>query len=352
MREKEFSLASLELASNQEGSGGLWIERNKRSWRITSSTFFWSFWVLGLLVIAGPLPGQAEDEKDARLQQDNYERGIRPEIAALLSKIDRLQAAASGLQDEVGALQTANVEFGNEVKTLETSEAKLQTEVNSLQASNTTLKSELTAVQSNHALALGPFVSVNPNSEIGVAGPNITFTGANIHIVSGSGSTYDKGAPRGLGNLIIGYDEDPINALAGDSVANLPIMQTAGFPSRLQPGDRGGSHNLIIGGGNRFTQSAFAGFIVGERNTIAGIGASVSGGFFNNASFYDSVSGGLRNTSYGIFSSVSGGLLNESVGELSSITGGYDNYASGGSATVTGGTGNNASNPFDDLPFP
>jgi hypothetical protein len=350
MREKEFSLASLELASNQEGSGGLWIERRKRSWRMASSTFFWSFWFLGLLVIPGLLSGQAEDEKDARLQRDNYERGIRPEIAALLSKIDRLQAAVSGLQDKVGALQTANVEFGNQVKTLETSEANLQTEVNSLQASNTTLKSELAAVQSNHALALGPFVSVNPNSEIGVAGPNITFTGANIHIVSGSGSTYDKGAPRGLGNLIIGYDEDPINALAGDAVAGLPIMQTAGSPSQLQPGDRGGSHNLIIGGGNRFTRSAFGGFVAGERNTVAGIGASVSGGYLNGANFYGSVSGGLRNTVNGVFSSVSGGLLNNSSGELSSITGGYINEADGTCATVTGGADNNASNPFDDLP--
>jgi hypothetical protein len=350
MRKKEFSLAILELASHQQENGGLRIKRKERFLRIYSLTFFWWFWVLGLLLIPGPLSGQAEDEKDARLQQDNYERALRPEIAALLNKIDRLQAAISGLQGKVGALQAANVEFGNEVKTLETSEASLQTEVNSLQTNNTSLKNELAAVQSNHALALGPFVSVNPNAEIGVAGPNITFTGANIHIVSGSGSTYDKGAPRGLGNLIIGYDEDPINALAGDAVGGLPIMQTAGFPSQLQPGDRGGSHNLIIGGGNRFTRAAFGGFVAGERNTVAGIGASVSGGYLNGANFYGSVSGGLRNTVNGVFGSASGGLLNDSSGELSSITGGYINEASGTCATVTGGADNSASNPFDDLP--
>jgi hypothetical protein len=40
----------------------------------------------------------------------------------------------------------------------------------------------------------------------GVVGPNIVFTGANIHIVDGSGSTDDNGgALRGLGNLVIGY---------------------------------------------------------------------------------------------------------------------------------------------------
>ena len=61
--------------------------------------------------------------------------------------------------------------------------------------------------------ALNSFVTVDPNPENGVIGPHITFKGANIHIVSGSGSTNDNGSPTGLGNLIIGYDENP--ALAG-----------------------------------------------------------------------------------------------------------------------------------------
>src|SRR5205823_4276431 len=102
--------------------------------------------------------------------------------------------------------------------------------------------------------------------EIGVIGPNITFKGANIHIVSGSGRTDDNGNPTGLGNLIIGYDEDPKNSLTGDSSDGIPINAAPGVPSPLSPGDRGGSHNLVIGGGNRFTQAAFGGFVAGERN--------------------------------------------------------------------------------------
>src|SRR5262245_38588527 len=35
---------------------------------------------------------------------------------------------------------------------------------------------------------------------------DVYFTGCNVHIVSGSGST--EGAVNGLGNLIIGYNED------------------------------------------------------------------------------------------------------------------------------------------------
>ncbi|MGA8660600.1 MAG: hypothetical protein WB586_31185 [Chthoniobacterales bacterium] len=91
--------------------------------------------------------------------------------------------------------------------------------------------------------------------------------GANIHIISGMGTTNDNGNPSGLGNLIIGYDEGP---------------DVLGF-SALNAGDRGGSHNLIIGRGNRFTNLAFGGLVAGELNTISAEGNTVSGGFNNTA---------------------------------------------------------------------
>jgi trimeric autotransporter adhesin len=208
----------------------------------------------------------------------------------------------------------------------------------------------LAAVQSNHALALGPFVSVDPNPEIGVIGPNITFSGANIHIVSGSGSTNDNGAATGLGNLIIGYDEDPINPLTGDSSLGLPtIMQTSGSPSPLNPGDRGGSHNLVIGGGIRFTRAAFGGFVAGERNTINSFGASVSAGFNNAASgLFASVSG-VRNFASGLFASISSGGLNQASGTDASVSGGFENNASGVAASVSGGFTNTASGFFPSV---
>lgn len=134
--------------------------------------------------------------------------------------------------------------------------------------------------------------------------------------MSGSGSTADNGNPTGLGNLIIGYDEDP----------TLPISNPSNPP--LGPGDRGGSHNLVIGSFNRFTQVAFGGFVAGERNIIEGTGASVLGGFHNTA-----------NRS---FSSVSGGSFNFASGSDASILGGQSNTASGDEATVCGGNGNTA----------
>lgn len=89
--------------------------------------------------------------------------------------------------------------------------------------------------------------------------PNITFKGANIHIVTGTNATNDNidhgGRLTGLGNLIIGYDE-----LAMFQVAN-----------------RGGSHNLVIGKFNSFTSAAFGSLVAGEFNTISAEAASISG---------------------------------------------------------------------------
>jgi hypothetical protein len=131
----------------------------------------------------------------------------------------------------------------------------------SLQASNTSLQKQLTVVQANPALDLGPYVKVDPDGELDLAGPQITFTGANIHIESGQGSTDDE---SGLGNLIIGYNEFPND----------------GGP--LGPHQRFGGHNLVIGPGHRYTGDD--GLVAGRLNTISGQGATVTSGSGNVAS--------------------------------------------------------------------
>jgi hypothetical protein len=312
MQERELNCATIGVATctdiscratAEETNRGLQIGKGRSFGRIASLTILRSLIAAGFVVALAPLHAQADEE----------ERGRDKKIEALEAKVESLQATVSALKSQIDTLQ-----------------------------------GRLSAVQSNPALALGPFVSVDPNPEIGVVGPNIIFSGANIHIVSGSGATDDHGNPSGLGNLIIGYDEDPINSLTGDSSLGLPtIMQTSGFPSPLNPGDRGGSHNLVIGGGNRFTRAAFGGFVAGERNTIQSFGASVSGGFFNNASgLFASVSGGIRNIASGLFASISSGGLNDASGTDASVSGGFENFASGDGATISGGVSNSANGLF------
>ncbi len=292
MKERELNCATIGVAIRTDISGRATAEETSRAlrigkWRIfgrtANLTILRSLIAASFVLALAPLPARADEE----------ERGRDKKFEALEAKVESLQATVSALESQIDTLQASNTTLQNEIK--------------SQKSSNATLQSQLAAVQSNHALLLGPFVNVDPNPEIGVVGPNITFSGANIHIVSGSGMTNDNLAPTGLGNLIIGYDEDPV------------LFDR----SPLNTGDRGGSHNLVIGSGHRFTKAAFGGLLAGELNTISNLGASVSGGLDNIASgFFASVSGGLKNTASGFFATVSGGS---------------DNFAAGSGTVVLGG---------------
>ena len=165
------------------------------------------------------------------------------------------------------------------------------------------------------------------NGEInGLAGPHVIFTGANLHIRSGSGSTDDGGSLTGLGNLVVGYNEDQI----------------------IMPFGRGGSHNLVVGLEHEY--SSYGGFVAGKSNDVTSASASVSGGERNIASGNrSSVSGGYDNTASGIWASVSGGYYNTASNYYSSVSGGFWNTASGRRSSVSGGRLNTASNYYSSV---
>lgn len=197
--------------------------------------------------------------------------------------------------------------------------AALQGQVTTLQSSNSTLTSQisllqtaLTNVQNNNALALGPYVSIVSGIENGLKGPHLIIKGANVHIESGSGTTVDS---TGLGNLVVGYDEDSLAASTIDA-------------------NRTGSHNLVIGPYHEFISSG--GFISGYANFTSTDYASVTGGLCNDAGpveypFLCGYPGGAYDAS------VSGGYGNWASGEFSSVSGGEQNTASGGASSVLGG---------------
>jgi cell division protein FtsB len=307
MQERELNCATIGVANRTDISGRATAEETSRAsrigkgrsfGRIASLTILRSLIAAGFVVALAPLPAQADEE----------ERGRDKKFEALEAKLESLQATVSALESQIDTLQK-----------------------------------QLAAVQSNHALLLGPFVNVDPNPEIGVIGPNIVFSGANIHIVSGSGATNDNFSATGLGNLIIGYNEDPQFYFDESPGNDLPL-------SPLNPGDRGGSHNLVIGAANRFTRATFGGVVVGTANTIDGYGASVSGGAGNTARFYGaSVSAGFLNFAADDCASVSGGRFNFAGSPFSSVSGGQGNTTArssgnfGFGASVSGGTGNTAS---------
>ncbi len=146
---------------------------------------------------------------------------------------------------------------------------------------------------------LEDYVRIDLNPINGMAGPHIIFEGVNVHIESGSGRTDDFGAPFGLGNLIVGYNEQ-------DNV----------------PGFRSGSHNLVVGSAHSFTSTA--GLIAGFANELNAPNASITGGSGNRAT--------------GWAASVTGGENNLAAGNLSSIVGGLGNAGRGNHTTGLGGT--------------
>ncbi len=275
----------------------------------------------------------------------------------LLALITTLNAEVATLQGQVTTLQSSNATLTSEVTSLQGSNTTLQSDVTTLASELTILTSQvsalqtaLTSVQNNAALELGPYVSVDSGEENGLKGPHLIFSGANVHIESGSGTTVDT---TGLGNLVVGYDEDSLAPSAIDS-------------------NRTGSHNLVIGPQHEFTASGgvvggYANFTSANYSSVTGgecnaagsapypfactetggaaDAASVSGGLSGIASgFESSVSGGTSNTASGTISSVSGGQNNTATGPSSSICGGWKNTASSYQSSVSGGYSNTASN--------
>ncbi len=129
--------------------------------------------------------------------------------------------------------------------------------------------------------------------------PEVVFSGVNVRIINGMGSTETT---NGAGNLIVGYNED----------------QNA---EGIGPRKHTGSHNIIVGEGNYF--SSYGGIVAGQMNAIHGPFASVLCGSFNMAS--------------GSYSSVSGGYAGKATEYAASVTGGFQNHATGSACTVCGG---------------
>ncbi len=194
------------------------------------------------------------------------------------------------------------------------------------------------------------YITVQQGKINGLKGPHLIIEGCNVHVRSGSGDSLDGTVdranqaelpgttPTGRGNLIVGYNETPLD----------------------HDPERGGSHNLIVGPGHDFTSVGSAVFGQENRatrpaasvtggwgNEADGYAASVSGGTYNQAtSFYASVSGGWDNEAAAAYSSVSGGKENTANGIYASISGGEYNIASGQYSSVAGGRGNVASGDY------
>jgi len=157
----------------------------------------------------------------------------------------------------------------------------------------------------------------------GGSNKTIRFTGVNVQIVNGLGSTSGTGSPidfvgvtNGTGNLIVGYNE-------------------ATFFPGAPPLDRTGSHNVVVGYGHNYTK--FGGAVFGRENALNGAYSSILSGTSNASDAVASaIVSGLQNTltfgSGATFDSVIvGGGQNDILGGKNVIVGGLSNQIIGGS---------------------
>jgi hypothetical protein len=170
---------------------------------------------------------------------------------------------------------------------------KLKSQVKSLKSEVSTLKATLHGV-----------------TRIKSHGMNtLQIAGENVQIVNGTG---DETTTDGLGNLIIGYDDNP------DGL------------------ERTGSHDLVLGDDNGFT--SYGGLVAGYGNLIAGEYSSVTGGFGNTTTGkWSAVGGGTDNTAGGKWTTIAGGATNTATGDEATVDGGMLNTASGNGAGILGG---------------
>jgi hypothetical protein len=198
--------------------------------------------------------------------------------------------------------------------------------------------SQISAINSSEIMALDPYVTVVNDNR----GPIATFSGLNLQLVNGTGTT--DGVPNGLGNFIIGYDGVRNNTYFCSLGTHTDQSACESNGYIWAQSHKTGSHYLIIGDWNNYSQ--YGGLVVGFGNTSNNIHASISGGIYNTASgSASSISGGSSNTASGSASSISGGRGNTASGDYSSITAGLNNTvtASSEGGSITGGRNNTAS---------
>lgn len=138
--------------------------------------------------------------------------------------------------------------------------------------------------------------------DVDTSDDSVSFVGANLFVQSGAGTT--DGTVNGLGNLVVGYDEDDSSGGA----------------------DKSGSHNIVFGVGA--TYRSFGGLVGGEDNAVEGEYSVVVTGADNAAQGdFGVVLGGYDNAAYyNDYSVVVGGYGNDARGKYSAVLGGSNEY--------------------------
>ncbi|MCH8504525.1 MAG: hypothetical protein LAT50_09400, partial [Ectothiorhodospiraceae bacterium] len=194
---------------------------------------------------------------------------------------NKLQYLPGALLLALGAIPLlAQVSIPNTFQAGETASAdEVNANFQALQAALDDALERIEVLESDTVAGLGDHVEViadphHPNDH------TVRFSAVNVQIVNGTGST--DGATNGLGNLILGYNEErsgPATCTRGgrhNSGAADPATRCEGWNGEWAESFKSGSHNLVAGIGNAY--SGYGGVVLGENNAATGALTSVLGG--------------------------------------------------------------------------
>jgi hypothetical protein len=187
----------------------------------------------------------------------NRLNNLESQNAALTTQLNNLQnsvqANTSNITSNYNAITDPNSAINSRLSNLDTRATDLETKTADMSIVNLTYE--------------------------GQSYKTVRFSHVNVQIVNGTGATdtADDGnftIGTGLGNLIIGYNEEADNPT-------------------VYPSNRTGYHNLIVGSVNNYT--SYGSVIFGKANTVESRYSTVTGGSNNKvAKPYSSISGGAN----------------------------------------------------------
>jgi hypothetical protein len=207
------------------------------------------------------------DRKLVEAMHARHDHQVSSQQGGTAGSVSALQAQVTDLQTKVATLTSTNTSMQAQLDASKGMISSLQTQVNAFSALQAQVDALAKSSSGSSLSAFAKYVTVDPNPINGVKGPHVIFSGANVHIRSGSGATDDSGTLMGLGNLIVGYNE-PRNP---DLVPNQIACDRAYT----------GSHNIVAGFGN--VVQSYGGLVAGQQNCIGSAYSSILGGTINEA---------------------------------------------------------------------
>lgn len=221
---------------------------------------------------------------------------------AMEARMDRLETEVTLARDETRRLCLDGNSQHAICQRLATMDAKVAAASTTVENLELTMQTVDERVASNERV-LGP-VDYDPRTK------TVRFTGVNVQIRNGTGST--DGAGDGTGNLVVGWNEADDNDM------------------------RDGSHNVIVGSHHAWT--GHSSIATGMDHALLGEGGAAIGGVANTAAAAGTaLIGGQDNHSTAPGGVALGGAENHLTAELSTTLGGYANTADGAFSVIVGG---------------